>query len=89
LWVDGQKVAGKNNINFRNDSDNNPGYFDTGYLLGWANSGFDENTVIYIDDVVFSDEYIGPSSVTGDEDVNPPGDATDLIHAPNNLRIVD
>ena len=26
----------------------------------WANSGFNEDTDIYIDDVVFSTSYIGP-----------------------------
>jgi len=29
-------------------------YFEDGYLLGWANSGFNEETVMYIDNVVFS-----------------------------------
>ena len=28
--------------------------FDQGYLLGWANSGFDEDTIIYLDNIVFS-----------------------------------
>lgn len=28
--------------------------FDQGYLLGWANSGFDQTTVFYIDNVVVS-----------------------------------
>lgn len=34
-----------------------------GYLLGWANSGFDEDTDIYIDNVVIKDESIDRSSV--------------------------
>ena len=30
------------------------GGFDRGYFLGWSNSGFDEDTVFYIDNVEFS-----------------------------------
>lgn len=37
--------------------------FEAGYLLGWANSGFDEDTTLYIDNIVFSTDPIG---------VNPP-----------------
>jgi hypothetical protein len=35
--------------------------FDTGYLLGWANSGFATNTKFYIDNVVFSDTPLLPN----------------------------
>lgn len=35
--------------------------FLNGYLMGWANSGFDEETFVYIDDVAFSDSRIGPA----------------------------
>lgn len=28
--------------------------FDSGYLLGWANSGFDNDTFLYIDNITFS-----------------------------------
>lgn len=38
------------------------GGFDTGYLLGWANSGFASTTKFYIDNVVFSDTPLLPSS---------------------------
>ena len=34
-------------------------YFNTGYLLGWSNSGFSETTKIYIDNFVFSQNPIG------------------------------
>ncbi len=30
-------------------------YFNRGYLLGWANSGFLQNTRLYIDNVIFAD----------------------------------
>lgn len=33
--------------------------FDNGYLLGWANSGFTQETKLYIDNVVFSTDPIG------------------------------
>jgi hypothetical protein len=68
MWIDGKKVAGEEGINFRHDSANEPNLFDAGYLLGWSNSGFDERTVIYIDDVVFSDSYIGSSGGGSNED---------------------
>jgi len=32
-----------------------PGYFNSGYLFGWANSGFTNDTVVYVDDVHFTD----------------------------------
>jgi hypothetical protein len=40
--------------------------FDNGYLLGWANSGFSQDTKLYIDNIVFSTDPIGmdpPSEV--------------------------
>ncbi len=36
-----------------------PGYFLNGYLMGWSNSGFNQDTSVYIDDVVFSTTPIG------------------------------
>lgn len=59
FWVDGVKQFGSENMSFRN-APPSPNYFKTGYLMGWANSGFNEDTFIFIDDVVFSDQYIGP-----------------------------
>ena len=32
--------------------------FDTGYILGWANSGFDTDTRFYLDNVVFSTTHL-------------------------------
>ena len=46
--------------------------FDNGYLLGWANSGFTEQTKFYIDNIVFS--------------TTPIGTTTDLIDPPNSVR---
>lgn len=36
-------------------------YFERGYLLGWANSGFAATTALYIDNVVISNSAIGLS----------------------------
>lgn len=36
-------------------------YIDQGYILGWSNSGYDEETIFYIDDVEFSGTAIVPS----------------------------
>ena len=44
--------------------------FDQGYLLGWANSGFAEETVFYIDNVEFSTtSLLGTSSGTSSTQV--------------------
>ncbi len=60
MWIDGVLV--KNAINLHwNGAPCSPGYIRNGYLMGWANSGYSNNTDIYIDDVVFSDSFISSS----------------------------
>lgn len=56
LWKNGEKYF--NIQNLPNHSQLGFNYFDKGYLLGWANSGFDEETIFYIDNVVFSTNKI-------------------------------
>ncbi len=34
-------------------------YFSDGYLMGWSNSGFDQTSYTYIDDVVIADAPVG------------------------------
>lgn len=57
IW---KKSQGKDRVKILEITDGNwyqagqPG-FDQGYLLGWSNSGFDEETKIYIDNIIFSD----------------------------------
>lgn len=68
FWVDGDKKIGATNFSTIG-APCNPGYFKGGYLMGWSNSGFDEDTNVYFDDVVFSDSYIGPLGLGGE----PPG----------------
>lgn len=43
-----------------NHSDLGYNYVDHGYLLGYSNSGFAEETTLYIDNVVFSTDSIAP-----------------------------
>jgi len=70
-----QKIFSEKNLNrtWSKDGGPNPAYnfIDQGYLLGWANSGFDKDTTICIDDVQFSDKplisQIEPKKVSGVE----------------------
>ena len=62
-WVDGQLVLNEVNKPWLG-APCAPGYFLAGYLFGSANSGFTTQTNIYMDDVVFSDTYIGVTSDT-------------------------
>ncbi len=41
-----------------NYSEKGYNYYQHGYLLGWSNSGFKEETIMYIDNVVFSTKLI-------------------------------
>lgn len=54
---------GKDYLNVRNIgnySDKGTSYLDSGYLLGWANSGYTEETTFYIDNIIFSTDSISP-----------------------------
>ena len=59
FWVDGVKTravdgkTGGTGLDLFNSAGMN--YLNQGYLLGWANSGFDKDTHIFIDDVRFYD----------------------------------
>ena len=57
VWKDGVLVINHDNIPNYSSLGNN--FYEKGYLLGWANSGFDENTSMYIDNVVFSTTPLG------------------------------
>jgi len=63
MYVGGVLVAGQTGLSWLG-APCDPGYFLNGYILGSANSGFDVDTNIYIDDVVFSDTYIGGDVLT-------------------------
>lgn len=51
IWKDGKKIMDLTNLENWAPAASN--YFDVGYLLGWANSGFTETTDIYLDNVIF------------------------------------
>ena len=76
FWINGVLVIDDQDLSWAGGPCS-PGYLNNGYLMGWANSGFNVDTDIYIDDVVFSDSYIGPMDMT------PPGDGQeDPLPAP-------
>jgi hypothetical protein len=52
VWKNGEEYL--NVTDLPNYSELGFNYFQYGYLLGWSNSGFEEETVMYIDNVVFS-----------------------------------
>ncbi len=58
VWKNGEKYFDATNV--KNYSDMGYNYYDKGYLLGYSNSGFEEETNLYIDNVVFSTETISP-----------------------------
>lgn len=54
IWVNGQNIFTYTKGRFHNAFDTPvDAVLRNGYLLGWANSGFTERTVFYIDDVKF------------------------------------
>jgi hypothetical protein len=63
FWVDGVKKFSDVTLDYSN-SPCVRNYFETGYLMGWANSGFTQDTSIYIDDVVVASGYIGTSGTS-------------------------
>ena len=79
MYVDGVLVNDNTNISWQG-APCSPGYFLNGYLMGWSNSGFNQDTAVYIDDVVFSTTYIGPDANT------PPPSGTNAP-SPLNLQI--
>ena len=58
MWKNGVLVVDVDSIPNYSSLGNN--YYERGYLMGWANSGFDETTIFYIDNIVFSENPILP-----------------------------
>jgi hypothetical protein len=52
VWKNGSLIADYTNLNTYGLSETN--YINEGYLMGWQNSGYEEETIFYIDDVEFS-----------------------------------
>lgn len=70
MWVDGTKT-----IEFVNQSFSgapcSPDYWRHGYLMGWSNSGFTNDTDVYIDDVTMGSE--DPDAVSDTVEPAAPG----------------
>ncbi len=49
LWVDGALKINMQNLDLAPNA-GGARWFRNGYLMGWANSGFDQNTSVYVDD---------------------------------------
>ncbi len=49
LWVDGAQRINMQNLDLAPEAGGER-WFRNGYLMGWANSGFNENTSMYVDD---------------------------------------
>lgn len=62
IWKNGTLVADYTNLNTYGGDGKN--YIDQGYLFGWQNSGYDEETIFYIDDIEFSGTAISPADPT-------------------------
>jgi len=60
VWKDGVKVWYRYDLAYHSDVAN---YFDQGYIMGYSNSGFDQETNIHYDNFVFSTETINASNV--------------------------
>jgi len=53
MWVNGTLVHEATNLNYSDLGQGPTNFIQHGYLMGWANSGFDEDTNVYIDDIQF------------------------------------
>ena len=60
MWIDGNRVIDAQSVSWAGAPCGMSQFLHNGYLMGWSNSGFTEDTAVYIDDVVISDSYIGP-----------------------------
>jgi hypothetical protein len=58
IWRDGAQVVNATNLPTY-PSGGTGNYYNYGYLLGWANSGFAQATSVYIDDVTISTNGFG------------------------------
>lgn len=65
FWVEGKLQLEGKNLSWLGAPCGVSTFLRHGYLMGWSNSGFTEDTDVYIDDVVFSTEYIWPDNYTG------------------------
>jgi len=85
VWKNGNLVL--NNNGTVNNYHSGEGHaYRYGYLLGWANAGFDKDTIIYIDDVIFA---TSEGDLGSDSDPNNPPQNDEAPDPPKNLRVVE
>ena len=63
MWVDGVLALDDDPLAWDGAPCGLNEFLQHGYLMGWSNSGFDEDTYVYIDDVVFSTTRIGEDAM--------------------------
>jgi hypothetical protein len=86
LWKNGTLII--NNSNSVNNFKSGESHaFRYGYLLGWSNSGFDVDTYLNIDDVLFATTSSGLDSGSGSPSL-PPSTPSGPV-SPRNLRIIE
>lgn len=56
LWKNGVQLVNITNLDAWGGTGSN--YFDAGYVLGWANSGFSQQTLFYVDNFVIATESL-------------------------------
>ena len=74
LWKNGQLILDIQNLDSHGTSGLN--FMDEAYILGWSNSGFDEDTVLYVDNIVVSDQPIDEETASPPE---PPGNFSVVV----------
>lgn len=68
MWKNNQLIVNVTNLPSWGGANGN--YIDQAYFLGWSNSGFSQDTTLYIDDVTVSDSSLNGATP------NPPRDVT-------------
>lgn len=78
VWKNGQKILENLNVPNFNSSYN---HFSGLYLMGWANTGYTQDTYFYIDNFTVSDQPLSTSSSTSTT-LAPPNPVTGIQVAP-------
>lgn len=58
MWLDDELIIDNRDVDLY-PSGGIDNFFKNGYIMGWANTGFDQTSYMYIDDFEISDSYIG------------------------------
>ena len=62
VWKNGTRIANYTSLNIYGNNGRN--YINQIYLLGWSNSGFNQTTTMYVDDVTLGSDVITAASAT-------------------------